>query len=67
MDKFSSDSDGWFDKFTKWLCSFLIFDMDNSDESVNKCIFYLTEGIHSLREFFAIQEVCLSFKHDSLT
>uniref|UniRef100_A0A095AYG6 Sphingomyelin phosphodiesterase 4 n=1 Tax=Schistosoma haematobium TaxID=6185 RepID=A0A095AYG6_SCHHA len=56
MDKFSSDSDGWFDKFTKWLCSFLIFDMDNSDESVNKCIFYLTEGIHSLREFFAIQE-----------
>ncbi|CAH8531567.1 unnamed protein product [Schistosoma rodhaini] len=56
MDKFSSDSQGWFDKFTKWLCSFLIFDMDNSDENVNKCIFYLTEGIHSLREFFAIQE-----------
>ncbi|CAH8512647.1 unnamed protein product [Schistosoma intercalatum] len=56
MDKFLSDSNGWFDKFTKWLCSFLIFDMDNSDESVNKCIFYLTEGIHSLREFFAIQE-----------
>ncbi|KAK4469029.1 hypothetical protein MN116_007495 [Schistosoma mekongi] len=56
MNRSSSRSVGWLTKFTEWLYSYLILDADNTDENVNKCISYLTEGIHSFREFFAIQK-----------
>ncbi|KAH8862381.1 Sphingomyelin phosphodiesterase 4 [Schistosoma japonicum] len=56
MFRSSSSSVGWLTKFIEWLYSYLILEADNTDDNVDKCISYLTEGIHSFREFFSIQK-----------
>ncbi|CAH8527333.1 unnamed protein product [Heterobilharzia americana] len=52
----SSDSTGLFNQVTEWLYSLLMLEGNNTDDNVNKCISYLTEGIHALCEFFNIPE-----------
>ncbi|CAH8843563.1 unnamed protein product [Trichobilharzia szidati] len=56
MHKSPSNSTGLFNQFTEWLYSLLIMDTYNTDDNINKCITYLTEGIHALSEFFEISE-----------
>nr|CAH8842510.1 unnamed protein product [Trichobilharzia regenti] len=56
MHKSPSNSNGFFNQFTEWLYSLLIMDTYSTDDNINKCISYLTEGIHALSAFFEISE-----------